>query len=814
MRQLEKGIWRLGLAAVLVLALSACSTLHWPGSPPENPLILEPLRTTPSAATQTDAPQPGERPAGMATRVTPGPMAETPARSRAGGAPSPPAALPSGDAQLSVYFDQLPLPSFIQTVFGSMLKLNFQMDPQVAQRTDLVSLRTGKQQTPAELFDLARKVLRTYGVAVVDVGGFYRIVPESTQAGYAPEIRRGRALPDTPPALRPVFQLVELDVVNVITVSPWMKTLFGNRVQFQDDPSRNAILISGQSDDVAAAVEAVQVLDQPLMRGRLSVRINPAFWSADDLSRRLVEILQAQGYFAAAAASGPQPVIVLPVGAINAVLVFATSQEALDMMVKWARELDKPSEGRGAGYFTYPVRFTDAQGLARTLNELISGAPAAAAAPAVPGQPAPPARRPTRVVVNAPTNSLIFQGGADEYTQWMGLLQELDRPARTVLIEATVAEVRLTNEESLGIEWAFSRTSASGRVIEGGTLGGLGLGAGGLNIQFLDLPSIRVVLNALATNNKARILSSPRLVARNGETATIQVGEEVPIVTSQQTNAATGSTGVLQTIQYRNTGVILTVRPVIHAGGRVELDVIQEVSAAQRTTTGVNISPTFLLRKVESKLSLADGATVLLGGLISQNDSRSEAGVPFFKDIPLVGQAFRNNNASRERTELLVLITPYVVGNDFEARAITDAFRSQLGAWASTGQPLVPPSATSGRLVDPAAPPAPAEKPPEPLTPPTPAAAPVSPSPVSGTGAMTGTGRTTGTEEALGSPASPTAPQSSSVMPPAPRSTPSGPTSQPPSGTPVAPSLGSPATDAALIEELNRASKARVQKKK
>jgi general secretion pathway protein D len=374
----------------------------------------------------------------------------------------------------------------------------------------------------------------------------------------------------------------------------------------------------------------------------------------------------------------------------------------------------------------------------------------------------------------------------------MGLLQELDRPARTVLIEATVAEVRLTNEESLGIEWAFSRTSSSGSVLSGGTIGGTGLPTGGLNIQFLDLPSIRVVLNALATNNKARILSSPRLVARNGETATIQVGEEVPIVTSQQTNAATAGTGVLQTIQYRSTGVILRVRPVIHIGGRVELDVSQEVSAAQRTTTGVNISPTFLTRKVESKLSLADGATVLLGGLISQQDNKGESGVPLLKDIPIVGQAFRTNTGTTERTELLVLITPYVIGNDYEARAITDAFRSQLGPWAATGRPLM------------LAPPAPGQQAPYGAV----------PAPVEAPQALPGVGSVP--EVAPASPASPApvpaAPSGSApapAAPPPPAAAPSPAPTPTASAPPPAPAgLGGPVTDPALLEELNRTTKA------
>jgi general secretion pathway protein D len=280
-------------------------------------------------------------------------------------------------------------------------------------------------------------------------------------------------------------------------------------------------------------------------------------------------------------------------------------------------------------------------------------------------------------------------------------------------------------------------------------------------------------------------------VARNGETATIQVGEEVPIVTSQQTNAATAGTGVLQTIQYRSTGVILRVRPVIHIGGRVELDVSQEVSAAQRTTTGVNISPTFLTRKVESKLSLADGATVLLGGLISQQDNKGESGVPLLKDIPIVGQAFRTNTGTTERTELLVLITPYVIGNDYEARAITDAFRSQLGPWAATGRPLMLSPPLVGQPAPSGAIPAPLEAP----------------------QALPGVG---GVPDAPASPASPApvpaAPSGSApapAAPPPPAAAPSPAPTPTASAPPPAPAgLGGPVTDPALLEELNRTTKA------
>jgi general secretion pathway protein D len=222
--------------------------------------------------------------------------------------------------------------------------------------------------------------------------------------------------------------------------------------------------------------------------------------------------------------------------------------------------------------------------------------------------------------------------------------------------------------------------------VRGGTLGGLGIGTGGLTIRmFSSAGEARAVINALASTNRARVLSSPRLMARNGEQASIQVGQEVPIITSQQTTS-TGipTAAVLQTIQYKQVGVILRVRPIIHSSGRIELDVSQEVSSASSTQTGVNNSPTISNRKVDTKLALADGSTVLLAGLISQNATRGDTGVPFLKDVPVIGQLFRVNNDTSERTELIVLITPYLVNNDFEARAITDAFRSQLGPWAQT----------------------------------------------------------------------------------------------------------------------------------
>ena len=595
-----------------------------------------------------------------------------------------------GEGAITLAFDQMPLPNFIQAVYGVILKKNFSVDPAVSSRKDLVTLRASTPQTPAQIENAARLLLKTYGVAVSDLGASnYRITPDNAQSGYSPEIFRGRALPDVPLALRPIYQLVELQAVRSSEVVGWLTKIFGTKVSIVDDPVNNILILSGQSDDVGAVLAAIQILDQPLMKGRQSQRINPVFWSAEELSRKLVELLSAEGYRAANSSSGQFPINLIPIAGINALIVFAADPAVMQHVVDWAKDLDKPQPSRGGagGFFTYKARYTNAENLAKTMQSVFGETSSVAATP---GIGAPPPKPTSRVIVNAATNTLIFQGSSDNQTQLLSLLQELDKPAKAALIEVTVAEVTLDDNTKLGVEWAFGAIGAnyvggtrSGTVLGNGGLltGGIGIGTSGLTIGRLNSAGdLRALINLLATSSKANVISSPRILARNGETATIQVGSEIPTINQQQTNAATGGAGVLQSVQYRKTGIILNVKPIIYSGDRIDLDVSQEVSDSTRV--GVANSPIIDTRKVETKLSLKDGTPVLLGGLISQNSSRSETGVPYLKDIPGAGQLFRTNTDNIRKTELLVLITPYIVADDHDAQEITDAFRNQLGEWA------------------------------------------------------------------------------------------------------------------------------------
>lgn len=588
-----------------------------------------------------------------------------------------------GPSDLSVSFDQMPLPTFIHAVYAGVLKANYSMDGAVSARTDLVTFRTAKPQSAAQMANLTRMLLKSYGIAVQDFGGVIRIVPDTATSSYNPTIRRGRAQPDTPASLRPVFHYIELEAVRLNEFSSFLRTMFGARVQMIDDTVHNALLLSGQPDDVAAVLEVVQIFDQPMMRGQRSRRVSPVYWSADEFARRLTDVLSAEGYSTSTSFQAGTPILIMPVPPLNSVIIFASSETVLNHALQWAKDLDRPSESKAGGtFFTYPVKFADAQQLAKTLSDLMtSSAPAGAAAAPTAG------RISSQVVVNNATNSLIIKGGGpDDYRQWTTLLMELDKPTKSAMIDVVVAEVKLSATNNIGMDWGF-RDAQSQR----GTLKGLitkaSMGGSGLKLDFLNAAGlIRGALNTLAAGEDARILSSPKIMARNGETATIQVGDEVPVLTSQQNAVAPGfgipASAPIQTIQYRSTGVILKVRPVINSGNRIDLDISQEVSNARTTETGVGSSPTIQTRKIDTKLSLRDGATVLLAGMISNNASQSDAGVPLLKDIPFLGSAFKNNRNARERTEMIILITPYIINDDYEAESITEAFQNSLGDWA------------------------------------------------------------------------------------------------------------------------------------
>ena len=211
---------------------------------------------------------------------------------------------------------------------------------------------------------------------------------------------------------------------------------------------------------------------------------------------------------------------------------------------------------------------------------------------------------------------------------------------------------------------------------------------------------LKGLINLLAAEGKVDILASPHIMAANNQEARIMIGEEVPILTSQSVPLISQATSFqTSTVQYRNTGIILVVKPQINAKGLVTLEIAQEVSDAKNTTTGVGGTPTFTVRQAQTSLITADNQTVVLGGLIREDNTHTQAGIPGLRKMPLLGPLFGSEGVSKQRTELIVLITPHIISNLEEGAHITHEMKEKVGLDETLPKRLVPGTPAAPRRI-------------------------------------------------------------------------------------------------------------------
>ena len=677
------------LSALLTVMLAACATTPAPAFP-------DPLRAPKPQAAAEAVPEAASAVKRTRPRIETGPTVNS-----APAATSPRRDVPpirSGDA-VSLVLDSVPLSALINVVFGTELGFSLEIEQSVRERTELVSLRLVRPESPRRLYLIAEEVLARYGVSVIQKAGVLRFAPTDA-ASSPPRLISARALPAVPAGERPVFVAMPLDVVEPGRIAGQMRGLFGAQpgVTFTEMPEANALLIGGPQQSVQAAMEAVAVLDRAALRDKRSLRINPLYVSVTVLARELREVLVAQGYSVRGGPGSSGALAFVPVSSANALIVFGESQQALTAAAEWAERLDQPSDenmGDG-GVYLYAARHTTVETLLPVLQTLIGSGAAdtAAAVPAADGAPAAAPARATalggvsgQLAVDPIRNVIVYQGDGQRWRAIQGILARLDQPARQVVIEVTIAEISLTDEFAHGVEWALNNIGFND--FKGGltALAGTALNAGGVVWSPISSSGqVRAIVNLFARDSRVTILSTPRLLVKSGSSASIDVGTEVPIITSQATAPdlpnfdVRNSPSILQQVQYRKTGVLLEIEAVVHSGQRVDLKVKQEVSEATLTDTSEISSPSIFSRRLSTSLSLSDGESMLLGGLISSSRTDGKSRVPLLGDIPVVGRLFQNRRRDQTRTELLMLITPYVVEDASQARAITDAIRSRFGA--------------------------------------------------------------------------------------------------------------------------------------
>jgi len=293
-----------------------------------------------------------------------------------------------------------------------------------------------------------------------------------------------------------------------------------------------------------------------------------------------------------------------------------------------------------------------------------------------------------RITADEKNNALLIAATPKDFELIQDVLEKVDLVPLQVLVEATIFEVSLQDQLRYGVQYLISNgglgvgNDGTAILTTGTDIGDLASAAMGALPGFAftinGTDRVRFVIDALSNLSEVNVISSPHVLVLDNQPARLQVGDEVPIITQQATSTVTSNPLVVNTVQYRQTGVTLEVTPRVNAGGLVTLDIAQEVSDVTTTTTSTIDSPTIQQRTISSTVAIQDNETVMLGGLIREDARETQSGIPFFHRIPVLGSLFGSTNAQARRTELIVLITPRVITSAQDARDMTQDMRRKF----------------------------------------------------------------------------------------------------------------------------------------
>ncbi|WP_082673889.1 type II secretion system secretin GspD [Thiohalocapsa sp. ML1] len=627
-----------------------------------------------------------------------------------------PAGVDTTPGDVTLNFDGTDIREVVKVVLGDLLGVNYVLDPGVS---GAVTLQTGRPLRRDLLIPTLEMLLRMNNAALVDNAGTYEVVPlgNAVQGRVVPQLgQSARALPEGYS-----MQVVPLQYIGAEEMARILDPLAPEGSLLRTDTLRNLIVIAGTSPEMTNLLDTIQVFDVDWMSGLSVGFFVLEYAKATDVVNQLQTLL-ADG-------EGANPFTGLfrfiAVETANAVLVVSPQQSYLAQMEDWIDRLDRAEASGSAAQrlFVYRVRHGDAENLADVLSKLFAGDDDGGATRSV-GGVAPGLREasiggddgggsaaPRRatastlelssqvsIVADPVNNSLLVRSSPRDYKKILDALKQLDIVPLQVLVEATIVEITLTGSLRYGVQWQFFGLAAGGDY--DGSIPGNPNGyrsdislrdtadgpaqtfesAGNpssFNWSVVLRPStIRATLSALAQDGLVNVLSSPSVMVRDNQTAEIQVGEDVPIATTQQQGTAT-TDRIINQIEYRKTGVKLNVKPRVTPGGLVQMEIEQEVSTVARESGALN-SPTFRTRNITSNVAVRSSQAVVLGGLIQDSNEDNKSGVPGLYRAPLLGPLFGQTARRSNRTELVVVLTPRVIASDSDIETVTRDFRDKV----------------------------------------------------------------------------------------------------------------------------------------
>ena len=727
---------------LLALAVAGCQT---PRVHPESPAPRAPRTSVPAA--DADSPQEAAAKNPDAYRVFQGSGVLVKGQVPGGLLPaSPPVRETGGGVVLN--FEGADLREVIRNVLGDILNESYTIDAAVGGQ---VTIRTTAGIPRSALYSTLETLLRMNGATMMKEGNLYKIVPQAAAV-------RGNVTPQLGGSQRPLpagfsVQIVPLRYVGVRDMVRILEPFARDAQAIRPDELRNLVILSGTERELRHLMDTIDMFDIDWMSG-MSAGVF-TLQNADVKS-----VMQELDKVIGPAQQSPLAGIlrIIPIERMNAILVISPNSQYLEEARKWVERLDRGGGGDGPRLYVYALQNSRAERVAPLLQQAFTGRASTTTtttAPTVaPGTPAgtivsPPAFQPTpppgtappapapaaqpsaqqrpgetagivrnlQAVADKDNNTIIIVATPGEYSIIESALRRLDTPARQVVIEMTIAEVTLTDQIDFGVEWLFRGAAPGGRG-SGGLVNNPVTGVIPPNIAnppasrtgisstiagFTYLISsakfpggVAAALHLLDTYGNTKVISNPHVAALDNQKATIKVGNRIPI--NQESIVGTTTNVVTTTASYIDTGVLIQVTPHINAGGLVTLDVQAEVSNAG-TPAIVGGAPPINTRSVQTFVAVPTGETMVMGGLITDDNGTTSSGLPLLSRIPVIGGIFGEQSLKKNRSELVLFVTPKVVDNENDARSVIDDLRRRMERLDSAfpaayfgGAPQVPPA--------------------------------------------------------------------------------------------------------------------------
>ncbi|WP_290704307.1 type II secretion system secretin GspD [Amphritea sp.] len=596
----------------------------------------------------------------------------------------------SSEGNITLNFNNTDIHEVAKTILGDILNRNYSINPAVQVK---VSLHTSQPLNRDALIPTLDSLLFMHGAVLRDNGSLIEIVPQSnTLSGGAPQFSlsndKGFQTLVTP-----------LRYISAKEMEKILKSVASEGARISVDEPHNLLIMTGSRTELNTLLSTIETFDVNQLRG-----MSIGLFRLQSVDTRTI-LSELESIFGDRA-SGPMAGLVkfVPIERLNTIMIITPQQQYLKSAQQWIERLDKMDNLASTSLHVYKVKYGKAEHLASMLDQLFEGQRSSnqgsgprspsptVAAPGTPnaainslGQLTPIARQGSlqnlgdiSIIADQENNSLLVLATQADYSVVELALQKLDVLPQQVLVEATIVEVKLSGDLKYGIDWFFKNGFGNGDTGNGSLTSPQS--STGFKYQVLDkLNNPLALLTALASDSRINVISSPSLMVMDNQSASIKVGDQVPISTSETTNTSNNSSNLITTsVQYRDTGVLLEVTPQIKEGGMVVLEINQDVSDASVTTSSGIQSPTINQRQIKTTVAVQSGETLVLGGLIRENKDLGNAGVPGIKDVPVLGFFFGSSSETSRRTELVVMITPTAIKGRNQAREVTEEFKRQM----------------------------------------------------------------------------------------------------------------------------------------